>query len=157
MMKTIAFTKVALPYGWLGNMSPHTINHKNQEWRTAEALFQALRFPENQTIQEAIRCEKSPMAAKMVAKRERKEMTIEPGSDQDLANMRLVLRLKVDQHPSLKKALLETEDSEIIEDCTNRRASIWGAQRISDKWEGQNLLGVLWMELRNELRNTNSN
>lgn len=148
----IAFTKVALPYGWLGNMSPHPVTYDRQEWRTTEALFQALRFPENPTIQEAIRREKSPMTAKMVAKRNRGDMTVEAGSEKDLANMRLVLRLKIEQHPALRKALLETGDATIIEDCTSRRASIWGARRVGDKWEGQNLLGQLWMELRQQLR-----
>lgn len=150
-METITFTKVKLQWGFLSNMSPHPVTHDGQVWRTTEALFQALRF-ENPTIQEAIRREKSPMAAKMVAKRNKGDMGFEPGSPKDLANMRLVLRLKVDQHPSLRKALLETGDAVIVEDCTSRRASIWGARRVGDRWEGDNLLGKLWMELRDELR-----
>jgi ribA/ribD-fused uncharacterized protein len=151
-METITFTKVKLQWGFFSNMSPHPVTYEGQVWRTTEALFQALRFPKNPTIQEAIRREKSPMTAKMVAKRERKERTIEPGSDQDLANMRLVLRLKIDQHPSLRKALLETGEATIIEDCSSRRASIWGARFVAGGWEGDNLLGKLWVELREQLK-----
>jgi predicted NAD-dependent protein-ADP-ribosyltransferase YbiA (DUF1768 family) len=64
----ISFTEIKLPNGWLGNMSPYKINYLNKEWRTTEALFQALRFSDD-VIQEKIRLDKSPMTAKMVAKK----------------------------------------------------------------------------------------
>jgi predicted NAD-dependent protein-ADP-ribosyltransferase YbiA (DUF1768 family) len=80
MEKIIAFTKVKLPYGWLGNMSPFPIEHDGKTWRTTEALFQALRF-EDEEIRELIREQKSPMAAKMMAKKHRESMTIQPLSD----------------------------------------------------------------------------
>ena len=64
-MHTIAFTKVTLPYGWLGNMAPFPVLYGLLEWRTTEALFQALRFAADDPVRELIRAEKSPMAAKM--------------------------------------------------------------------------------------------
>jgi ribA/ribD-fused uncharacterized protein len=149
-MRTIPFTKVAAPYGWLGNMSPHPIQYAGKAWRTAEALFQALRFSDQDVIAE-IRAASSPMTAKMIAKRERHNMIIQPTSQQDLDNMRMVLRLKIEQHPDLRQALLDTKDAEIIEDCSRRRASPWGAQFIAGQWVGDNLLGKLWMELRDQL------
>ena len=42
--RSISFTKVSLPFGWLGNMSPFPILYEGKEWKTTEALFQALRF-----------------------------------------------------------------------------------------------------------------
>jgi predicted NAD-dependent protein-ADP-ribosyltransferase YbiA (DUF1768 family) len=60
-------------------MSPFPIRHAGKLWRTAEALFQALRF-EHVAIQEAIRQEQSPMAAKFVAKRCKNEMAVVPWS-----------------------------------------------------------------------------
>lgn len=68
MIKEIAFTKVKLPYGWLGNMAAFPIIYNNKNYRTTEALFQALRFLKNPEIQELIRLEKSPMSSKMFAK-----------------------------------------------------------------------------------------
>jgi predicted NAD-dependent protein-ADP-ribosyltransferase YbiA (DUF1768 family) len=53
MEKIITFTKVNLPFGWMGNMSPYPINYMDKTWRTTEALFQALRFNEEE-IQEAL-------------------------------------------------------------------------------------------------------
>ena len=43
-MAIISFSKVALPYGWLGNMAPYPIIYEGKRWRTIEALFQSLRF-----------------------------------------------------------------------------------------------------------------
>ena len=107
MEPILAFTKVALPYGWLGNMAPYPVTYEGKTWRTAEALFQALRF-EEESIQEAIRREKSPMAAKMVAKRHKSQMVVVPMGAADLDNMRLVLRLKLQAHPALRRQLLAT-------------------------------------------------
>ena len=54
-MDYIGFTKVSLPYGWLGNMSPHGIIDENGvSWRTAEAKFQSMRF-DDEAIKEKLR------------------------------------------------------------------------------------------------------
>ena len=153
-MEVISFTKVALPFGWLGNMSPYPIVYKGQKWRTTEALFQALRFDDEEII-EAIRLEKSPMGAKMKAKKYKECMVIAPMGDDDVENMRMCVRLKCQQHPSLREELLKTDGLPIYEDVTSRpRGSglFWGAKRLDDgTWEGRNILGKIWMEYRANL------
>ena len=153
-MKEIAFTKVKLPFGWLGNMAPYPIGVVSYMWLTTEALFQSLRFDDD-AIRQEIRAQKSPMTAKMVAKRNRDRMVVVPQSEQDLENMRRVLRLKVEQHPSVRLALLDTGDARIIEDCTARpRGSglFWGAAKTPQGWwNGENMLGKLLMQVRAEL------
>lgn len=150
----ISFTKVKLPYGWLGNMAAFPVAYKDQEWRTTEALFQALRFNDPE-IQELIRLERSPMGAKMKAKANADKMVVRPMSEQDLANMELMLQLKVEQHPQLVTQLLETGDEVLIEDVTSRgtgRHLFWGMALKNGEWVGQNKLGNLWMDLRDKLR-----
>lgn len=147
----IAFTKVRMAHGWLGNMAPFPIQADGRLWRTSEALFQSRRFADAEAI-DAIHGATSPMQAKLIAKAHAAKMVIEPRSAADVDNMRRVLRLKIDQHPQLKAMLLETH-GRIIEDCSARpSATFWGARRIPGSWEGQNMLGVLWMELRDQLR-----
>jgi len=146
----ITFTKSKLPFGWMGNMSPFPVEHEGKEWRTAEALFQAMRF-DDEEIKEAIRAEKSPMGAKFLAKKHADKMTVDQCSNQDVKNMWVVIKLKVRQHPELQEQLLETGDQEIIEDCTKRdrgSSRFWGAVLVGEEWEGQNVLGKLWMKLR---------
>jgi predicted NAD-dependent protein-ADP-ribosyltransferase YbiA (DUF1768 family) len=65
---------VDLPYGWLGNMYASPVRYNGEIWKTSEALFQALRF-EDLEIRALIRNEKSPMGAKMKAKKFKEKPT----------------------------------------------------------------------------------
>ncbi|MCZ2344479.1 MAG: NADAR family protein [Bacteroidales bacterium] len=150
----VTFTGVHEPNGWLGSMSPYPITYKGREWRTAEALFQALRFTDPD-IRAAIQAATSPMTAKWIAKGKQDRMTVPQRGKRDIANMKRVLKLKVAQHPDLTAALLATGDEEIVEDCTRRAGGsgmFWGAALRDGAWVGQNVLGKLWMEVRAELR-----
>ena len=150
--------------GWLGNMSPHPVEHDGIWWKTAEALFQALRYPigavneKGENIRKIIRAQKSPMAAKMKSKKYMDNRNITAMGDEDLDNMRMVLRLKFkcNWNP-LERDLLATGDRLIMEDCSNRpnvAGLFWGAKRLADgTWDGKNTLGQLLMELRTEIRN----
>ena len=150
-MADISFTKVDLPYGWLGNMAPYPIIYEDKEWRTSEALFQAMRFDSNE-IKEIIRNQKSPIAAKMKAKKNKCSYIVQPMSEKDIDNMRLCLNLKFNQHSSLKEKLLKTGEHTIIEDIGSRRGArheFWGAYKNEkNEWVGNNLMGKLLMELR---------
>lgn len=148
----ITFTKVSLPYGWLGNMSAFPIEYDGKTWRTSEALFQSLRFDDD-LIKEIIRNEKSPMGAKMKSKKYKDQMVIEPMSDRDVENMKLCLRLKLEYHPQLREELNKTGNQIIVEDIGNRKGErhlFWGARIIDGKIVGKNILGNIWMELRND-------
>lgn len=154
MGERIGFNRNKDAYGWLSNMSPYHILFTPHTYRTTEALFQALRFSDNE-IQALIRAEKSPMDAKKVAKSRVPEMTVELLSDKDVSNMEMCLRLKLKQHPDLVEQLLATGEAIIFEDVTQRgdigSNLFWGAMVINDELVGQNVLGNLWMKLRAEL------
>lgn len=163
----IRFTKVRLPWGWLSNMSPHPITYTTYSghlWRTAEHLFQALRFSSRSPVRGEIYKTPSPMAAKMIAHKHSDQMDIARGGAGDLDNMRRILEMKIEQHPELKAELLSSGDRPIIEDVSarpNRRNSsalFWGAALVERPaggvlWEGENRLGRMWMDIREELRN----
>ena len=152
MESHIRFTKVSLPFGWLGNMSPYPIEYQGKKWRTSEALFQALRFNDEE-IKELIRLEKSPMGAKMKAKKHKALMSVSPLSKEDVSNMEMCIRLKIKQHPGLLDQLLSTQGMEIYEDVSSRpRGSglFWGAKRTDSGWEGDNILGKIWMKVRDK-------
>lgn len=150
-MNTVTFRKTSEPYGWLGNMSAYQVKHDAVVYRTAEALFQALRF-DDPAIRKEIWIQKSPMVAKWKAKKYSEKFTVEPKSHQDLANMKYVLLQKATQHPDIKRWLLETGEREIIEDTTARRDRFWGAANVGGQWVGENRLGKLWIEIRKDLR-----
>ena len=155
----ITITRVKEENGWLSCMSSHSVDYNGQSHRTAEALFQSLRFEGHPDIQKLIRDQKSPMGAKMKARKNkdllgRGKMWDE--SQDDLTLMKSCLRLKLEQHPELKEKLLETGTATIIEDCTRHpreSAKFWGMVKSDNAWEGENNLGKLWMELRTEINN----
>ena len=153
----IIIRRVNEPHGCWGNMSPFPVVWKDKEFRTTEALFQSMRFDDESIIEE-IRAEKSPMGAKFIAKTHEDEMVVVPRSVKDLDNMRVCLRLKLGQHPHLVEELLKTGSEQIVEDCTNRQKGsglFWGAALIDGKWTGENWLGLLWMEVRQEISKSN--
>ena len=157
MSDVVAIRRVRDPFGYLGNMSPHPVSYHGAggEFATAEALFQALRFPRDSQTREEIRMARSPMAAKLHAKQNIALMHVVPRSAQDLENMRFVLSLKIGGHAEVKHGLLSTGDRHIVEDCSARQTEsglFWGAALRDNAWFGLNTLGVLWMEMRARLR-----
>ena len=158
-MPPIFIRKTNCPHsGWLSNMSPYKVVVDEVFWRTAEAYFQSLRFAPDDAVRETIRIQKSPIAAKKVAKENGSRMVVKPMSEQDVENMRITLRLKFkcNQIP-LEDNLLRTGDRTIIEDCSGRRTesgAFWGTYELPNGLLfGQNKLGKLLMELRSELKN----
>ena len=149
----ILIRKVKEPFGWMGNMASFAVTDLGREWRTTEALFQAKRF-DDEEIRLAIWREKSPMGAKIVAKKHAPLMVIQPRSQADIFNMEQVLKLKLKTHPELIQLLLDTGEEQIIEDCSNRRNDsglFWGACDIGGgEWIGKNVLGKLWELCRSE-------
>ena len=175
MYPVIAFTKVRGPGGWMSNMSPHQVVYTASPplvtCRTAEHLFQARRIDPDLRGPPVfiVLAERSPMSAKLKFKAlvaEGLELKIEPWSEDDLANMRLVVGLKLDQHPDLREQLSATGEGTLIEDTTRRVRpdQFWGAVSVprgtahawdaSDGtwWIGKNWLGRIWMDERSSGR-----
>ena len=147
------FNGVKEPNGWMGNMAPYPIKFDGKVWRTSEALFQSMRFDDD-SVKEIIRGEKSPMGAKMKAKKNRDQMVVVPMSELDVENMRKCVKMKFDAHPQLKRQLMNTKDSFIYEDIGNRngeRHKFWGAKKLSEsEGAGNNMMGKILMDLREE-------
>jgi ribA/ribD-fused uncharacterized protein len=64
-----------------------------------------------------------------------------------VGEMREILRLKAAQHEYVRRKLLATGDRELVENSW--RDDFWGWGPNQD---GQNMLGKLWMEVREEVR-----
>jgi predicted NAD-dependent protein-ADP-ribosyltransferase YbiA (DUF1768 family) len=65
--------------------------------------------------------------------------------------MKDILRAKAKQHEYVRRKLLETGDRELIEDSWRDGFWGWGPNK-----DGQNMLGKLRMEIREELKNEHS-
>ena len=71
---------------------------------------------------------------------------------------KIVLQLKLQQHPSLLIELKKI-DGLIVEDVSKRQRGnnlFWGAALKNGEWIGENTLGKLWMQLSAFYRNSPS-
>ena len=126
-LRSVAFRKTKERYGGLSNMAsgfPIVVN--GIRIRTAEALYQACRYPTRPDVQRLIIEERSPMTAKMKAKR----FTNDTRRDWDNVRvkiMRWCLRVKLAQNwDSFGTLLLSTGDASIVED--SRKGCLLGSE-----------------------------
>lgn len=149
----ILFRKTKEKFGSLSNMAsgfPVTIN--GVKIRTIEHLYQASRFPYDILIQEKIIKERSPMTAKMISKPYRNK-TRENWINIRIRIMRWCLKVKLIQnYEKFSLILLSTDNKLIVEN--SRKDKFWGAIEQNDGiLKGENILGRLLVELREEIRN----
>jgi ribA/ribD-fused uncharacterized protein len=148
----VVFHKTRERWGELSNMaSGFPLVVCGSVWPSSEALYQACRFPHLPDVQRLIAAQTSAMAAKMKSKPHR-SATREDWPRIRVRVMRWVLRVKLAQHMKLfGDVLLASGDAPIVELSAKDR--YWGAMESRDgTLEGQNVLGRLLMELREELR-----
>lgn len=139
-------------FGGLSNMhGNYPITWLDNLWPSSEALYQALRYSDNSKARESIRRASNAMAAKRTAY-EFIEETRSDWSAVKIGFMEAVLRLKTAQHPVAIGTLLDLSgDRPIVEKSV--RDDFWGAKPNGyGQLEGQNVLGLLWMVIREELR-----
>ena len=144
------FTRAA--WGTFSNFQPLAVPIAAGPWsfRTSEAAYQAGKFPAHPDVQQRIA--EAPTAREAAAIGRTPGLGIDPGwNAQRVDVMRWVLRMKREANAAEIDALLaETGDRPIVEVST--RDAWWGSRPVADRYEGHNVLGRLWMELRQQLR-----
>ena len=138
---SIYFYHLENSYGCFSNFSDHSFYLDNKIWKTSEHYFQAQKFIETVHLDEVHQ-----------ASTPRKAFDI--GRDRNLPRrkdweevkedvMMKALEAKFRAHKDIFKILIDTGDSEIVEDSPFD--AYWGIGRSGN---GKNRLGVLLMELR---------
>ena len=117
---------------------------------TSEHLYQSAKFGARPDIQQRIA--EAPTARDAAAIGRTPGLGIDPGwNAQRVDVMRWVLRMKREANAAEVNAVLAaTGDRPIVEVSTHD--PWWGARPVADRYEGNNVLGRLWMELRQQLR-----
>lgn len=144
MAERIEFYRSGDDYGELSNFSRHPIELGGHTWPTTEHYFQAMKF-EDAGLRDRIRAAPGPGDAARMGRRF-------PGLREDWeeakeAVMMDALRAKFTQHERLRRMLLDTGDAELVEHTRNDFYWADGGDGT-----GRNRLGVLLMQLRDELR-----
>jgi hypothetical protein len=137
------------PYGGFSNFSKHGFELDGRFWPTSEHYFQAQKFAGTEH-EEAVRQASAPKrAADMGRDRARPLRADWEQVKEDV--MRTALRAKFAAHADLRTLLMETGTVEIVENAPGDY--YWGCGKDG---AGQNRLGFLLMELREEIRQRQS-
>ena len=134
-----------VPYGCFSNFSKHSFTLGGKPWQTVEHYFQAQKFP-GTPQEDAIRLAPDPTTAKNMG--QSRDFPIR--SDWEAVKddvMRDAVRAKFEQHPDIRAVLLGTGSETLIEAA--RSDSYWG---YGPDGKGKNKLGLVLMEVRDELR-----
>lgn len=154
--RCIVFSQTKAPFGELSNMcAGFQIKVNGELIRTAEALYQACRYPHLPNVQEDILAERSPMTAKMVSRRHAKESR-EDWDKIRIEVMRWCLKVKVLQHWDVLREIFTKTDGKLIVE-KSRKDDFWGAKETKKKTlRGANVLGQLLMEVRDRVASSDN-
>lgn len=126
------------------NFSSHAVIYKNILYPTVEHAYHSSKFNDEKIRNEIINA-KSPLEAYEIGKLNKSKMIV--NWDKIKVNVLYeIVREKVKQHAEVKKALLSTENEEIVEDNPNN--SFWGN---GEDGKGENQMGKILMRIRSEL------
>ncbi|NWD71777.1 NADAR family protein [Pseudomonas gingeri] len=142
------------PYGALSNLYKREVLFEGVVYPTSEHAYQAGK-PRKEPVRDWILSAPSPALVAMAA-HGLYWWDIRPGwSKVKFERMRAILVTKFTQHDDLKALLLSTGDARLVEAATtdNEVNRTWG--EVNGK--GKNMLGILLMEVRNELRLASTN
>lgn len=137
------------PYGAFSNLYRRTIFFEGEMFATSEHAYQAgkARKP---AVRKWLMDAPSPSLLAMAA-HGLYYWDVAPGwSTTKFLRMRAVLRAKFTQHPDLRDLLLSTGETRLVETATvdSEVNRLWGEVN----GVGRNMLGVLLMELRTDIR-----
>ena len=137
------------PYGAFSNLFRRPMEFEGRVYPTAEHAYQAGKARKDE-VREWILSAPTPSLVAMAAHGLYTWDIVPEWSRTKFDRMRKVLKAKFSQHEDLKKLLLSTGNARLVEagrtdNAVNRT---WG--EVNGK--GQNMLGVLLMEVRDEIR-----
>ena len=147
-MKEIKFYKVNDDYGFMSNFAPYPFSDGGKIWPTSEHYFQAQKFLVPQ-IQEKIRQIVSPMDAALEGRNRQNPLRPDWEEVKDKVMLQ-ALRMKFSQNTEIAKGLVATGDAILIEHTRND-----GYWADGGDGSGKNKLGLLLMQVREDLKNSN--
>jgi N-glycosidase YbiA len=144
---TIFFYKVTDPYGCFSNFSLHSVHLHGYLWPTSEHFYQAQKYQGiDQAVCDQIRQASTPEQAAALGR----SLLAPLRPDWDHVKSQImyqVVREKFVTHIDIQAILLATGDTRIVENSP--RDAYWGCGLDG---KGQNQLGKILMQVRQELR-----
>jgi ribA/ribD-fused uncharacterized protein len=130
--------------------SAHPITFNGIEYPTVEHAYHCLRY-DDPAVREYIRSAPTPLEA-WERSQAHKHVQTAGFPERKRGVMKMLCRLKLEQHPDVRSILRGTGDADIVKHVS-------GGPKPDGFWDdgedgtGQNEAGKIWMELREELLN----
>lgn len=129
----------------------HAIEIEGVVFPTVEHAYQCQRYADNKIIEE-IRNARSPVKAwEISSKYKHLQISEFQKEEHKLDVMEKLMRLKVEQHEEIRKALVDSGDLEIVKHITTYPPGD-GFWDDGEDGGGQNHMGRIWMKIRKELK-----
>jgi ribA/ribD-fused uncharacterized protein len=132
-------------YYVFSNFSAFRVQWLGIDFDTAEHAYHFMKLDSRPDIQQLIITARSAHDAFKLAEAARNDVR-KDWKDHRVRWMKNLLRAKLAQHEYVRRKLIASGTRELVEDSWRDDFWGWGPNR-----DGQNMLGKLWMELRNEL------
>lgn len=136
-------------YSAFSNFSRHAFQLDGKHWKTSEHYFQAMKF-EGTEYEDKVREARTPKEAATLGRRRDFPLRKDWETVKDDV-MRKAVLAKFQKHDDIRQLLLDTGDEEIVENAP--KDYYWG---IGKDGSGKNMLGIILMEVREKLREAES-
>ncbi len=147
-MKILPFEIFAI---YFSPYTAHALEIDGVVYPTVEHAYQCMRYDDKKIIEEILSA-RSPVKAWETSTKY-KHLQIADFRDRKLEVMKKLMRLKVEQHEEVKKVLVDSGDVQIVKHITTYPPGD-GFWDDGVNGEGLNHMGRMWMEIREELKNS---
>ena len=152
------FCKTNEEWGILSNMASTPINIEGIEFKSAEHIFQMMKFNEEEFVVKVWKGvtanNKISQNIKMTSKSYEPEHRRADWGRIIVDALKFAMQKKYEQCELFRQELERSKGLYIVEKQANPKkpADTWSAKLVGDKWEGSNLTGRLLMELRDNCK-----
>lgn len=143
----ITIHKITEEWGLFSNFAHTPIVLNGITFKSAEQLFQLMKFKDEEPVKAVFQASNPKMTAKKWEKNHRRSdwgcMIVDA--------IKFCLQLKYEQHETFRNLLEDSKGKYIVEDQTSfpkKMPDTWGTKLCENHYIGPNLLGRLLMELR---------
>lgn len=138
-------------YIYFSPYTAHAIELNGVVYPTVEHAYQCQRYTDQKIIAEIISARSPMMAWQTSCKYKHLQIPEFKNDDYKLKVMKQLMRLKMEQHEEVRNALIDSGDLEIVKHIVTFPPGD-GFWDDGVNGEGQNHIGKMWMEMREETK-----
>lgn len=141
-------------YIYFSPYTSHAIEVDGIVYPTVEHAYQCQRYTDQKIIEEIIKARSPVKAWETSTKYKHLQIPEFKSSDHKLKIMKMLMRLKAEQHEEVRRALIDSGDLKIVKHIVTYPPGD-GFWDDGEDGNGLNHIGKMWMEIREELKAEN--